>query len=136
MTSNETIACVGELLWDVLPDGRTLGGAPANVAYHLGRLGHVARLVTRVGRDEPGGAARAVLAARGIDVADVQMDGELPTGAAHVTLDSQGHAAYRFVTPAEFATFKQEGLQRGFRHVESGPLVRSSYHAHEHVPQK
>src|SRR5262245_14649911 len=42
----------------------------------------------------------------------------------------------RYVTPAEFVTFKQEGLRRGFKHVESGPLVRSSYHAHEHVPQK
>jgi len=39
----------------------------------------------------------------------------------------------RYVTPAEFATFKAEGLRRGFRHVESGPLVRSSYHAHEHI---
>ncbi|NOK64109.1 MAG: lipoyl synthase [Chloroflexi bacterium AL-W] len=42
----------------------------------------------------------------------------------------------RYVTPTEFEMFKQAGLQRGFRHVESGPLVRSSYHAHEHVPQK
>src|SRR5262245_17962807 len=41
----------------------------------------------------------------------------------------------RYVTPAEFISFKQEGLRRGFKHVESGPLVRSSYHAHEHVPQ-
>lgn len=39
----------------------------------------------------------------------------------------------RYVTPTEFAMFKDEGLKRGFRHVESGPLVRSSYHAHEHV---
>lgn len=42
----------------------------------------------------------------------------------------------RYVTPTEFVMFKDEGLQRGFRHVESGPLVRSSYHAHEHVPEK
>jgi lipoic acid synthetase len=41
----------------------------------------------------------------------------------------------RYVTPEEFADFKQQGLQRGFRHIESGPLVRSSYHAHEHIPQ-
>lgn len=41
----------------------------------------------------------------------------------------------RYVTPAEFASFKEEGLRRGFKHVESGPLVRSSYHAHEHVAQ-
>ena len=39
----------------------------------------------------------------------------------------------RYVTPAEFAEFKGAGLRRGFKHVESAPLVRSSYHAHEHV---
>ena len=41
----------------------------------------------------------------------------------------------RYVTPAEFVMFKEQGLRRGFKHEESGPLVRSSYHAHEHVPQ-
>jgi fructokinase len=86
----------------VLPTGRTLGGAPANVAYHLARLGRAVTLVTRVGRDEPGDAARAELAAHGVPVADVQVDGALSTGAAHVTLDAQGHASYRFVTPAAF----------------------------------
>ncbi len=40
---------------------------------------------------------------------------------------------YRFVRPDEFAMLKKEGMQMGFRHVESGPLVRSSYHADEHV---
>ena len=39
----------------------------------------------------------------------------------------------RYYTPDEFAYLKREGLKRGFKHVESGPLVRSSYHAHEHV---
>jgi lipoic acid synthetase len=39
----------------------------------------------------------------------------------------------RYVAPQEFATFKHDALQLGFRHVESGPLVRSSYHAWEHV---
>ncbi|MFD2114487.1 lipoyl synthase [Paenibacillus yanchengensis] len=37
----------------------------------------------------------------------------------------------RYVHPDEFALLKEEGMKRGFRHVESGPLVRSSYHAHE-----
>jgi lipoic acid synthetase len=39
----------------------------------------------------------------------------------------------RFYTPQEFQRLKEEGLAMGFRHVESGPLVRSSYHAHQHV---
>lgn len=41
----------------------------------------------------------------------------------------------RFYRPEEFAELKQAALARGFLHVESGPLVRSSYHAHEHVPR-
>jgi lipoyl synthase len=40
----------------------------------------------------------------------------------------------RYYTPAEFAELKELGLAHGFKHVESGPLVRSSYHAHEQVP--
>jgi len=39
----------------------------------------------------------------------------------------------RYVHPDEFRMFKEEGLRMGFRHVESGPLVRSSYHAERHV---
>jgi lipoic acid synthetase len=39
----------------------------------------------------------------------------------------------RYVTPSEFAALKAQGMAMGFRHVESGPLVRSSYHAWEHV---
>ncbi|MBO2943906.1 lipoyl synthase [Paenibacillus sp. F411] len=39
----------------------------------------------------------------------------------------------KYYTPEEFAKLKEEGLSRGFSHVESGPLVRSSYHAHEQV---
>ena len=40
----------------------------------------------------------------------------------------------RFYTPEEFELLREEALERGFLHCESGPLVRSSYHAHEHVP--
>jgi lipoic acid synthetase len=42
----------------------------------------------------------------------------------------------RFYTPEEFAELKRAGLEMGFRYVESGPLVRSSYHAHEHLPER
>jgi lipoic acid synthetase len=46
----------------------------------------------------------------------------------HVAID-------RYYTPEEFAWLKEQALSRGFKHCESGPLVRSSYHAHEHVPR-
>ncbi len=63
---------------------------------------------------------------RAVDV-DVMTIGQyLPPSSDYWPLD-------RYYTPDEFALLKREGLRRGFKHVESGPLVRSSYHAHEHV---
>ena len=47
--------------------------------------------------------------------------------ASHLPVD-------RWVHPDEFAAYRDEALALGFRHCEAGPLVRSSYHAHEHVP--
>jgi lipoic acid synthetase len=48
---------------------------------------------------------------------------------------SAGHAPIaRYYTPDEFAEFQKKGLDMGFRHVESAPLVRSSYHAAEQAP--
>lgn len=99
VTMNRTIACIGELLWDVLPDRRVLGGAPANVAYHLSRLGSDPRLITRVGRDERGEAALRALTERHMRTTDVQIDSALPTGAAYVRLEG-GQAQYEFETPA------------------------------------
>jgi lipoic acid synthetase len=63
---------------------------------------------------------------RSVDVNVMTIGQYLPPTRTHWPLD-------RYVTPAEFALFKQEGLKRGFTYVESSPLVRSSYHAHEHV---
>lgn len=96
---SRTVACIGELLWDILPTHRVLGGAPANVAYHLSRLGCGSRLITRVGSDELGEAALTALSERGMGTTDVQIDLALPTGAAYVQLDG-AQAQYEFETPA------------------------------------
>ena len=86
------IVCWGELLWDVFPDGRRLGGAAANVAYHLARLGRAVVLVSRVGDDEPGHAALAQLETAGVDASQLQLDAESPTGSVRVELvDGEPH---------------------------------------------
>jgi fructokinase len=85
----------GEVLWDLFPDAERLGGAPANVAYHLAALGRAVALVSRVGDDEAGRRAVSALAAGGVDVSAVQVDGEgRPTGAVEVALEG-GEARYR-----------------------------------------
>jgi len=80
------IVCWGELLWDLFPEGRRLGGTAANVAYHLAQLGRATVLVSRVGDDEPGHAALERLEQSGVDVSQVQIDRESPTGTVGVTL--------------------------------------------------
>lgn len=85
----------GEILWDRFPDGRRLGGAPANVAYHLAALGARVALVSRVGDDEPGRAARTGLADRGVDVSLIQVDADRQTGSVEIDTDGDGNATYR-----------------------------------------
>lgn len=92
------ILCWGEVLWDLLPHGRFLGGAPFNVVYHLHRLGHPARLLSAVGDDALGRAVRDRCTALGIDVSGIRMTPGVPTGTVEVTLDHEGQPRYEIVT--------------------------------------
>jgi fructokinase len=94
------VLCVGEVLWDALPSGLFLGGAPFNVAGHLHALGVPVGMVSRVGADRLGAEALARLRRSGIATDLVQTDPELPTGFVSVTLDDDGVAAYDIVAPA------------------------------------
>jgi fructokinase len=85
----------GEVLWDLFPDGAQLGGAPANVAWHLGLAGGWARLVTRVGNDEHGRAAITRLDDV-VDTSLVQIDRERPTGVVEVSVEA-GEPRYSLV---------------------------------------
>ena len=70
MRTPVTIACFGEILWDCLPRGLFLGGAPINVAYHLSRLGVRALPVTAIGRDVTARRAAEVKLRQERDYAD------------------------------------------------------------------
>lgn len=86
------VLAVGEVLWDLLPGGKQLGGAPGNFAYHCRSLGADARLVTRVGDDDLGREVLARFEALGLPTGFVQVDPEAPTGTVGVELaDGQPH---------------------------------------------
>jgi fructokinase len=88
------IVGIGEVLWDLLPDGRQLGGAPLNFAFHCHQLGQKAVVVSRVGVDEAGQAIRAELAARGLSEDFVQDDATYPTGTVPVRIGESGQPAF------------------------------------------
>jgi fructokinase len=87
------IVGIGEVLWDLLPSGMKLGGAPANFACHAHALGADACVVTRVGHDEPGRDIIKRLEAQGIQCGTVQVDELAATGTVTVTL-TQGIPQY------------------------------------------
>lgn len=91
------VLCVGEILWDALPAGLFLGGAPFNVACHLSATGVQVAMVSRVGADRLGD--EAVRRARDYGVATdlVQVDPHLPTGLVSATIDESGEAKYVIV---------------------------------------
>lgn len=83
---------LGELLWDLLPSGARLGGAPANFAVMAGRLGDHAVIASRLGSDKLADEARAVLDGLPVDCSFVQADAEVATGTVTVTLSgSEAH---------------------------------------------
>ena len=92
------IVGLGEILWDVFPDGARFGGAPANFACSAAGLAAGSARVGMagaVGRDDLGQRALAELTSRGVDVTAVAVLPE-PTGRVDVTVDLAGHASYVF----------------------------------------
>ena len=87
------IVGLGEVLWDLLPSGRKLGGAPANFACHAHALGAQACVVTRVGNDAAGQDIINRLQSQGIQCGTVQVDEIAETGTVTVTL-TQGMPHY------------------------------------------
>ncbi len=70
---------IGEVLWDLLPAGPQLGGAPANFAFHARQLGADVQVITRVGNDESGHQVLRRFSGMDIDTATVQVDQQLPS---------------------------------------------------------
>lgn len=91
-----TVVGLGEVLWDLLPTGPQLGGAPANFAYQAAALGANAKVVTRIGEDELGREVIKRFAQMNLPRETVQMDPARPTGTVAVTLDESRVAHYHF----------------------------------------
>lgn len=85
---------LGELIWDMLPEGRRMGGAPTNFAYMARLLGNRSAVASRVGDDALGREARARLEAAGVSTAYVQVEAEHPTGTVGVRIGERGEPTF------------------------------------------
>ncbi|MBI5684483.1 MAG: carbohydrate kinase [Verrucomicrobia bacterium] len=88
------VLAVGEILWDLLPSGKQLGGAPANFAYHARALGAEARVCSRVGNDPLGREILGRLRSLGLPTDGVGVDATAPTGTVSVELAADGQPRF------------------------------------------
>ena len=92
MTSR-TIVGIGEILWDIFPDRKALGGAPTNFAYHCQQLGHEAYSVSAIGRDALGQEIEELL--KTLPLNTLLQHNDYPTGTVSVTLNATGSPSYK-----------------------------------------
>lgn len=83
---------IGEALWDLLPDGKKVGGAPANFAFHVSQLGLPALVVSAVGNDDNGRELLEFFDRKKLQHLTPTVD--YPTGTVHVALDKNGIPSY------------------------------------------
>jgi len=94
LTKPAVVVGLGEVLWDLLPSGKQLGGAPANFAYMANVLGDRGVVASRVGADALGREARQAMDKLGITTCYVQEDALRPTGAVEVHVDAAGQPEF------------------------------------------
>ena len=89
---SKIIVGMGEALWDVLPDGKKIGGAPANFAYHISQFGFESYVVSAVGNDVLGNEILDNFDSKKLNYIKAQV--EQPTGTVNVSLDDNGIPQY------------------------------------------
>jgi len=94
---NVKILAFGEILWDMLPSGRKLGGAPVNFLYHASTVGADVRALTRIGKDELGREILENVERLNLSTEFLQFDSEARTGVVEVVLDANGTPSYQIV---------------------------------------
>lgn len=129
-TPPPVVVGLGELLWDLFPRGKQLGGAPANFAYITAMLGDCGIAASRVGDDRLGQEALWHLKSNGLNVHHIQRDAVHPTGTVKIELDVKGQAEYVFPDAVawDFLEFTEDwiSLARSAHAVCFGSLAQRS----------
>jgi fructokinase len=137
--TGKVIVGLGELLWDLLPAGKQLGGAPANFAYHASMLGNTGITASRVGADDLGKEAIEHLTQLQLSTEYIQIDATAKTGTVAVRLSQSGEPSYTITTDVawdflEWTTAWQE-LANKTDAVCFGSLAQRSPQSRETIRQ-
>jgi fructokinase len=95
-----SVVCFGEVLFDIFPTHKKIGGAPLNVAIRLASLGIQSQIISRIGNDEIGKEALQHIKDHNVISDSIQVDEDLKTGEVIVQLNDKGSASYTINYPA------------------------------------
>lgn len=121
--SRPMVVGLGELLWDVYPDGRYVGGATANVAVHAHRLGATGIVASAVGEDGEGDAIIETLRGWGMDTSFIQRCATHPTGSVRVALDERGVPSFECSWDTAFDYLEYDGRLHTLSSKADGVVV-------------
>ena len=93
------VVCYGEILWDMLPTGKKLGGAPLNVALRIQSLGHKSAVISSIGKDSSGDEIVTAMKSHNADLSHLQVSQNFDTSEVLVHLDNKGSASYDIKMP-------------------------------------
>lgn len=126
------IICFGEVLWDVFPTHKKIGGAPLNVAVRLRSLGNEVSIVSKVGQDSDGENIIQFLKEKEVDIQHIQKDTTHKTGSVSVLLDETGSASYTIDFPRAWDYIDgTEKIKRDIQHSDAfiyGSLAARNTH--------
>lgn len=96
------VVCFGEVLWDLFPTHKKIGGAPLNVALRMNSLGVKTTMISRVGADEDGDGILSFVNEQGVSSDYIQVGADYKTGVVHVMVNDKGNASYDIHYPSSW----------------------------------
>ena len=135
MNQNTLVVGIGEALWDVLPEGKKIGGAPANFAYHVSQFGLESRVVSAVGEDKLGMEILENFREKKLNCMIETVP--YPTGTVQVSLDAEGVPCYDIKEGVAWDNIPYtpalEGLARQTKAICFGSLAQRSVVSRETI---
>ena len=132
------ILVIGEILFDVFPNYRRLGGAPFNFAYHLKNFGYNVRFISRIGMDDAGREILHSLELARFNLDDIQVDDDNPTGSVNVQLDKSGAPQFDIISDVaydyiEFIPEYHSNIINATQMIYFGSLIQRSKAGYENL---
>lgn len=100
--NNVKAVCFGEVLWDVFPSHKKIGGAPLNVALRINSFGAATTMISRIGKDQDGEDIMSFLKNESLSSDSIQVGEDYKTGVVNVMINEKGNASYDIMYPSSW----------------------------------